>query len=315
MALYSPSPNQSAIQTALRSFLLSILPAGDALFTGWIAGTALTVASIAQGSISLNDVVLGTGVGGTTIAGFGTGTGGTGTYTLSQPQNVGSAAAPVTMTTGMEILAGQANRVPEPAGEDFIIFTEIAQRRLATNVDTYADCAFTGSIAGNTLTVTAMQFGAIAVGNVVFGVNIAANTIITGMGTGSGGVGTYTASQVQALASGLLAAGVEHLSQATEVTFQIDVHGPNSSDAAQTISTMFRDDVATNFFQANGFTGISPLYADDPRQVPFVNAEQQFENRWIVDAVMQVDQVMTAPQQFAAAVSVGLIDAQQEYSA
>lgn len=52
---------------------------------------------------------------------------------------------------------------------------------------------FTGSIAGNTLTVTAMAAGStpLAVGQTVFGAGVTPATI-TGLGTGSGGAGTYT---------------------------------------------------------------------------------------------------------------------------
>jgi hypothetical protein len=60
---------------------------------------------------------------------------------------------------------------------------------------------FTGSISGTTLTVTVMQSGTIAVGQAIFGQGVAQNTVITALGTGSGGVGTYTVSDSQTVAS------------------------------------------------------------------------------------------------------------------
>jgi len=60
---------------------------------------------------------------------------------------------------------------------------------------------FTGSITGTTLTVTVMQSGTIAVGQAIFGQGIAQNSVITALGTGSGGVGTYTVSDSQTVAS------------------------------------------------------------------------------------------------------------------
>jgi hypothetical protein len=60
---------------------------------------------------------------------------------------------------------------------------------------------FTGSISGTTLTVSVMQSGTIAVGQAIFGQGIAQNTVITALGTGSGGVGTYTVSDSQTVAS------------------------------------------------------------------------------------------------------------------
>jgi hypothetical protein len=60
---------------------------------------------------------------------------------------------------------------------------------------------FTGSISGTTLTVTVMQSGTIAVGQAIFGQGIAQNSVITALGTGTGGVGTYTVSDSQTVAS------------------------------------------------------------------------------------------------------------------
>jgi hypothetical protein len=60
---------------------------------------------------------------------------------------------------------------------------------------------FTGSISTTTLTVTSVLSGTIAVGQAIFGQGIAQNTVITALGTGSGGVGTYTVSDSQTVAS------------------------------------------------------------------------------------------------------------------
>jgi hypothetical protein len=90
----------------------------------------------------------------------------------------------------------------------------------------------------------------------------------------------------------------ETIEQDTEVTMQLDVHGPNSADNAQIISTLFRDEYATDFFTASGYN-MAPLYADDPKQLPFTNGEQQVEQRWTIDAVMQVNPTITLTPQFA----------------
>jgi len=60
---------------------------------------------------------------------------------------------------------------------------------------------FTGSISTTTLTVTSVQSGTIAVGQAIFGQGIAQNSVITALGTGTGGVGTYTVSDSQTVAS------------------------------------------------------------------------------------------------------------------
>jgi uncharacterized phage protein gp47/JayE len=56
---------------------------------------------------------------------------------------------------------------------------------------------FTGAIAGTTLTVSAMVVGALAVGQIVAGNGVTAGTYITALGTGSGGLGTYTVNNSQ----------------------------------------------------------------------------------------------------------------------
>ena len=51
---------------------------------------------------------------------------------------------------------------------------------------------FTGAISGTTLTVANSVVGILQVGSVVLGTGVATGTIITALGTGTGGAGTYT---------------------------------------------------------------------------------------------------------------------------
>lgn len=67
--------------------------------------------------------------------------------------------------------------------------------------DTTSGAYATGSIAGTTLTVTAVTNGVLAVGQRISGNGIASNTYITALGTGTGGVGTYTVSLAQTVGS------------------------------------------------------------------------------------------------------------------
>ncbi|MFO0451395.1 MAG: hypothetical protein ACK52I_22520 [Pseudomonadota bacterium] len=72
--------------------------------------------------------------------------------------------------------------------------------------------SFTGSFSGTTLTVSAVASGTLAVGQLIVGTGVAASppgsnaTYITALGTGSGGVGTYTVSVSQTLSSRALTA-------------------------------------------------------------------------------------------------------------
>jgi hypothetical protein len=216
------------------------------------------------------------------------------------------------LPTGIEVVKAQDNRVPEPAGTNFVTMTPILRERLETNVDTYADTAFTGSIAGNTLTVTNVSLGAITVGAQLLGNNLAANTVVTALGTGTGGDGTYMVAPAQTLASQTIAAGVEYLLQPIKFTAQLDIHGPASADNVQIITTVFRDDYGVEQFAASGFD-VTPLYHGEPRQMPFENGEQQIEERWTLDVVMQCNPIVTAPLQFASQVDVSLINVTAKY--
>ena len=65
--------------------------ANQAVFTGSISGTTLTVSAVTSGTIVVGTGITGTGVtAGTTVTALGTGTGGTGTYTVSASQTVSS---------------------------------------------------------------------------------------------------------------------------------------------------------------------------------------------------------------------------------
>jgi hypothetical protein len=73
--------------------------------------------------------------------------------------------------------------------------------RYAWFISSPSAATFTGSITTTTLTVTVMLSGTIAVGQALFGDGIAQNTVITALGTGTGGIGTYTVSDSQTVAS------------------------------------------------------------------------------------------------------------------
>ncbi|NOG70504.1 glycoside hydrolase family 5 protein [Roseicella sp. DB1501] len=64
-----------------------------------------------------------------------------------------------------------------------------------------AGASFTGSIAGTTLTVSALSSGTLAIGQVINGPGVTAGTKINSLGTGTGGTGTYILSASQAVAS------------------------------------------------------------------------------------------------------------------
>jgi len=75
------------------------------------------------------------------------------------------------------------------------------QNRYTWRISSPSAAVFTGVISGTTLTVTAITNGTIAINQALFGVGVTQATVITALGTGTGGVGTYTVNQSQTVAS------------------------------------------------------------------------------------------------------------------
>jgi hypothetical protein len=81
--------------------------------------------------------------------------------------------------------------------------TQIQSALIAAFAGAALSASFTGSIAGNTLTVTAVNSGTLLVGQILSDLTgaISAGTTISSLGTGTGGIGTYTININQAVAS------------------------------------------------------------------------------------------------------------------
>ena len=96
------------------------------------------------------------------------------------------------------------------------------------------------------------------------------------------------------------------ITRSTAAGIQLDFYGPASSDHAQRFATLFRDDYA---YQAMLGTGVTPLYCDDGSQMPLTNGEKQYEARWMIGAVLQVNPAVSTPMQFADRVAATIVEA------
>lgn len=219
------------------------------------------------------------------------------------------------MPAGVPVVLGQVNRVAEPKAENFVVFTPLRRERLETNIDTYNDCAFTGSINGLVLTVDEITTGTVTPGNPLYGAGVAPGTIIGTQATGEPGqAGTYAVSISQIVSTEVMACGQKSFLSPTKITYQIDFHGPQSADNASTFITLFRDAYAVDQFANQSPTfDVTPLYADDSRQTPFLNDQQQIEYRYSVDACLQANFTLSAGQQFADVVNVTTVDVEAAY--
>ncbi len=136
-------------------------------FTAAMATTGvLSVTAVTAGMLQVGQLISGTSVPpGTYITGVTSGLGYTGTYTTNY---LGAAIASEAMTSP---------QLPPPAA------------------------AFTAAVSTTgVLSVTAVTSGYLAIGQVIFGTSVPANSVITAFGTGTGGTGTYTLSQIPATA-------------------------------------------------------------------------------------------------------------------
>lgn len=158
----------------------------------------LRVTAVSSGVLTASDTVS-SGIPGTpTILPFSTpgttGTGLTGEYILN------TQVAPVDTTamqsSGTTITLSGATTTPA-------VGTALA---VSSGTGQFDSATVTGSISGTTLTVSAVGSGALNVGDAIFGQNVLAATRITALGTGTGGVGTYTVTPGQTAASGAIVA-------------------------------------------------------------------------------------------------------------
>jgi hypothetical protein len=78
-------------------------------------------------------------------------------------------------------------------------WAQIIEIQIGSNASPTA--SFTASISGSTMTVSAVSSGTLAVGQIVYGANVLPGTIITALGSGTGGTGTYVVSTNQTAAS------------------------------------------------------------------------------------------------------------------
>jgi len=98
--------------------------------------------------------------------------------------------------------------------------------------------------------------------------------------------------------------------EAVSIAMQLDFHGANSTDNAQVFAALFRSAYACDYMAA---TGVSPDYCTDGHQMPFINGEDQWEDRWVLNAVMDCVIAVQAPQQFANTLVVDLINVDANY--
>jgi len=144
-----------------------------------------------------------------------------------------------------DVLRGEVNRVPEPAGENFVIMSPRNRARLGKGVETW---------------------------------------------------------------EGADPAGVD-VETPTQITVQLDVHGPLSADLTASIVATLNSSWAAEAFAAQDPEVLAPLYTDDAQFLPFVNGEQQTEWRYVIGSHFEAKPVLSTPAQFADTLAVTITQA------
>lgn len=110
------------------------------------------------------------------------------------------------------------------------------------------------------------------------------------------------------------------IEQGTQLEVQIDCFGASAPEWGVALSTLLRDDVGCVALAGTDGDGnplvpptCQPLYVDEVPFVPLDDSEEQYEQRWIVRAILQYNPVTTPPQQFATAASVTVINVDEAY--
>jgi hypothetical protein len=215
-------------------------PSG-AQFIGSISGTTLTVTLMNSGTITTGQQLFGVGITAETIiTATGTGSGGVGTYTINISQTVASetmnsvvvasvmtasissGVSAFTITNGGTNYSNPTITFNTPSGGvaatatvtqtagviTAVTITNPGSGYSTTATFTIADTlGGTGSSGAGTVTMSNLGLnvtatsGTLYPGQTIQGAGITANTIITALGTGTGGTGVYSVSPAQAISS------------------------------------------------------------------------------------------------------------------
>ena len=92
-------------------------------------------------------------------------------------------------------------------------------------------------------------------------------------------------------------------------SLQLDFYGEYAQNWCAEAVSLFRDEYATEIFPSN----IQPLYADDPMQIPLIDGEAQYEQRWKLVTSLQYNPILSLTQQSMVAVVIEIAPIDQTF--
>lgn len=102
------------------------------------------------------------------------------------------------------------------------------------------------------------------------------------------------------------ATGIRDTTRSTQVGVMVNFYGPGATDNAQIFNQLFRDLYGCDFLRPHG---VQPLWCDDGRQLPLVDSEKQYETRWMIQTLMQINPTISTSQEFADTLDLTIVEA------
>ena len=135
-----------------------------------------------------------------------------GTPVISSSSSTSSASITTIYSLQSSLSTGESSAPTEPVSiassssgvASFSFPTPYNGLSYATAFNIYrssSNVVFTATISGNTMNVTAVSSGTFSIGQIVVGTTVTSNSLITALGTGTGGTGAYTLSQSSTISS------------------------------------------------------------------------------------------------------------------
>lgn len=104
------------------------------------------------------------------------------------------------------------------------------------------------------------------------------------------------------------------IERGVKFSVQIDVYGTGAQGRAAALSMLCRSSEGFDFYASSGFN-MQLLYADDAQQMPIINGEEQFQERWTFPLLLQVNESVTITTETANALTIGLVNVDASYPA
>lgn len=96
--------------------------------------------------------------------------------------------------------------------------------------------------------------------------------------------------------------GTKNMYSPTEVSISTDIYGKSSPDLIAILQTVFKDAYTYDSFPIN----IKPLYITDPFQMPLIDGEKQYTNRWHTDIHLMYTPKVGVNQQYSDELDINL---------